>query len=120
MSDLWGMRTSTMIYNSEKEIDRLVETGRAVEAGHFGEGTGNWPTPRANRAIDDRHTPPIEREAIVQAALGDVRRFLEQAADLVGRPLVCKQVYEIDPPLFEFSNGRRALRAAFGLTWFGK
>ena len=33
VSDLWGMRTSTMIYNSEREIDRLVDTARAVAAG---------------------------------------------------------------------------------------
>jgi selenocysteine lyase/cysteine desulfurase len=33
VSDLWGMRTSTMIYNNEREIDRLVETAREVAAG---------------------------------------------------------------------------------------
>lgn len=30
VSDLWGMRTSTMIYNSEREIDRLIATAQAV------------------------------------------------------------------------------------------
>ena len=30
VSDLWGMRTSTMIYNSEREIDRLIAAAQAV------------------------------------------------------------------------------------------
>jgi len=30
VSEIWGMRTSTMIYNSEREIDRLVATAQAV------------------------------------------------------------------------------------------
>ncbi len=30
VSDLWGMRTSTMIYNSEREIDRLLATAQQV------------------------------------------------------------------------------------------
>ena len=30
VSDVWGMRTSTMIYNSEREIDRLIAAARAV------------------------------------------------------------------------------------------
>lgn len=30
VSDLWGMRTSTMIYNNEKEIDRLIAAAQAV------------------------------------------------------------------------------------------
>jgi len=30
VSDLWGMRTSTMIYNSEREVDRLVAAAQQV------------------------------------------------------------------------------------------
>ena len=30
VSDLWGMRTSTMIYNSEREIDRLIAAAQEV------------------------------------------------------------------------------------------
>jgi selenocysteine lyase/cysteine desulfurase len=30
VSDIWGMRTSTMIYNNEREIDRLIAAAQAV------------------------------------------------------------------------------------------
>ena len=30
VSEVWGMRTSTMIYNSEREIDRLIAAAQAV------------------------------------------------------------------------------------------
>jgi selenocysteine lyase/cysteine desulfurase len=32
VSEVWGMRTSTMIYNSEQEIDRLIVAAREVAA----------------------------------------------------------------------------------------
>lgn len=33
VSEVWGMRTSTTVYNSEREIDRLIEAARAVASG---------------------------------------------------------------------------------------
>jgi selenocysteine lyase/cysteine desulfurase len=36
VSGVWGMRTSTMIYNSEKEIDRLLAAAQAVAAAKSG------------------------------------------------------------------------------------
>lgn len=36
VSDLWGMRTSTMIYNSERDIDRLLAAARKIAEGAAG------------------------------------------------------------------------------------
>jgi selenocysteine lyase/cysteine desulfurase len=57
VSDVWGIRTSTMIYNSERDIDRLIAAAQAVRARRWLRPGGFEPAWRLTTASSPSRRP---------------------------------------------------------------